>query len=142
MGLLKVLHTIDGKEYITHKHLKKEIRNEVYAHNGRVSLVKLQQVLNIDFTHIESKANELIKSDRNIQMVYGQLIEVGYIDRLSEEVNDNLQSAGFVKVAAMSKEYDLPGSFLIPELVSRLGTIIKGQLDNHNKDVIFTDAYL
>lgn len=142
MNLLTVLHTIDGKEYITPQHLKKEIKDELYVHNGRVSLVELQQILNVDFSHIEVKCKELIANDKTVQIVYGQLIDDGYLDRFADDINDNLQSAGFVKIAELSKESDLPGEFLIPQLIARLGTRIKGEIDKHNKDVIFTEAYL
>jgi len=44
-------------------------------HLGRVNLVEVQQALNVDFTHVEAKANELVKADRNLQMIYGQIIQ-------------------------------------------------------------------
>ena len=41
---------------------------------GRVNLVDLQQTLNVDLSHIESKVNELVKNDRSLTLVLGQLI--------------------------------------------------------------------
>ena len=35
MGLLEVVHTLDGKEYVTPHHLEKEVRDELTAHRGR-----------------------------------------------------------------------------------------------------------
>jgi hypothetical protein len=35
MGVLSVLHSIDGKEFITQKHMEKEIYDELYVHDGR-----------------------------------------------------------------------------------------------------------
>lgn len=32
--MLNVYHSIDGKEFITHKHLEKEIYDELYVHDG------------------------------------------------------------------------------------------------------------
>lgn len=37
-----------------------------------------------------------------------------YLDKLAEEINDNLQSSGQVTFAELSKTYDLPGDFLLP----------------------------
>ncbi|XP_076825187.1 E3 UFM1-protein ligase 1-like [Clavelina lepadiformis] len=142
MNLLDVMHSSDGKEYLTPKQLTREIKDELYMHGGRVNMVELQQALNVDYSHIEAKCNDLVKSDRKLQIIYGQIIERSYLDRLAEELNDNLQSCGQLTIAEVSKTYDLPGEFLIPELMARLGSIIQGQMDKHRKDSIYTEAYV
>jgi len=53
--LLNVIHTIDGKDFLTEKQVKKEIYDELYVHEGRINIVKLQTLLNIDISHIEVK---------------------------------------------------------------------------------------
>jgi len=35
MGLVEVVHTLDGKEYVTPHHLEKEVRDELTAHRGK-----------------------------------------------------------------------------------------------------------
>jgi len=142
MKLLNVLHTTDGKEYVTHQQVKQDIKNELCLKNGRISLVDLQQILNIDYSHVEAKCKEIVSSCRNISIVFGELIDDKHIDQLAEEINENLQASGFLKTAELSKEYNLPGSYIVPKLVERLGTIIKGEFDKHNKDVLFTDAFI
>lgn len=42
---------------------------------GRVNLVDIQQALNVDYSLIESKVNDLVKSDRGLTLVLGQLID-------------------------------------------------------------------
>ncbi len=42
---------------------------------GRINLVDLQQIIGVDFSHIESKANELVKGDGNLYLQLGQLID-------------------------------------------------------------------
>ncbi|XP_053396897.1 E3 UFM1-protein ligase 1-like isoform X3 [Mercenaria mercenaria] len=74
-GQLEVIYTVDGKEYITPQELVKEIKEELLVHGGRVNLVELTQILNIDFSHIESKANEIVSREKNIMLVLGQLID-------------------------------------------------------------------
>jgi hypothetical protein len=44
-GLLEIVHTLDGKEYVTPSQLDQEIRDELTAHGGRINIVDLQQVL-------------------------------------------------------------------------------------------------
>ncbi|XP_004083959.1 E3 UFM1-protein ligase 1 [Oryzias latipes] len=139
---LDVVHTLDGKEYITPAQISREIRDELYVHRGRINIVDLQQILNVDWVHVESRAAEIVKSDRGVQLVLGQLIEDTYLDRLAEEVNDKLQEAGLVSIAELCKTYDLPGDFLSEELSKRLGKLIQGEIDQHNRGVIFTRAFV
>ncbi|XP_072913602.1 E3 UFM1-protein ligase 1 [Hemitrygon akajei] len=139
---LDVIHTLDGKEYITPAQVAKEMQDELYIHGGRINIVDLQHILNVDLTHIESKASDIVRSNRDIQLVLGQLIDEAYLDRMAEEVNDRLQEAGLVTIAELCKLYDLPIDFLTEELSRRLGRIINGQMDTYDRGVIFTDAFI
>uniref|UniRef100_A0A8C0ZFV7 E3 UFM1-protein ligase 1 n=1 Tax=Cyanistes caeruleus TaxID=156563 RepID=A0A8C0ZFV7_CYACU len=49
---------------------------------------------------------------------------------------------GQVTISELCKTYDLPGDFLIQALSKRLGRIIHGQLDQENRGVIFTEAFV
>ncbi|XP_039915427.1 E3 UFM1-protein ligase 1 isoform X1 [Hirundo rustica] len=139
---LEVVHTLDGKEYVTPAQISKEIRDELQVCGGRVNIVDLQQVINVDLLHIENRANDIVKSEKGIQLVLGQLINESYLDQLAEEINDKLQETGQVTISELCKTYDLPGDFLIQALSRRLGRIIHGQLDQENRGVIFTEAFV
>ncbi|XP_033740513.1 E3 UFM1-protein ligase 1-like [Pecten maximus] len=142
LKLIEVIYTIDGKEYLTPQELAKEIKDEVMVHGGRINLVELQQILNVDFRHVESQVNEMIKHDHNLLTVLGQLISRSYLDNLAEEVNDKLQDQGHVTIAELTTLYDLPADFLSEHIHERMGKIIKGKVDTHDPDVIFTDAFI
>uniref|UniRef100_A0A3P8YPG7 E3 UFM1-protein ligase 1 n=1 Tax=Esox lucius TaxID=8010 RepID=A0A3P8YPG7_ESOLU len=139
---LDVLHTVDGKEYITPSQISREIKDELYAHGGRVNIVDLQKIINVDWVHVEARANDITRSDRNIQLVLGQLIDKNYLDQIAEEVNDKLQEAGMVNIPELCKIHDLPGDFLTEELSKRIGKILHGQMDEFNRGVIFTPAFV
>ncbi|XP_052032127.1 E3 UFM1-protein ligase 1 [Apodemus sylvaticus] len=139
---LEVVHTLDGKEYITPAQISKEMRDELHVRGGRVNIVDLQQVINVDLTHIENRISDIIKSEKRVQIVLGQLIDENYLDRLAEEVNDKLQESGQVTISELCKAYDLPGDFLTQALTQRLGRIINGHLDLDNRGVIFTEAFV
>ncbi|XP_036943202.1 E3 UFM1-protein ligase 1 [Acanthopagrus latus] len=139
---LDVVHTLDGKEYITPAQISKEIRDELYVHGGRINIVELQQILNVDWVHVENRASDIAKSDKGVQLVLGQLIDDTYLDRLAEEVNDKLQEAGLISIAELCKNYDLPGDVLSEELSKRLGKLIQGEMDQYNRGVIFTPAFV
>uniref|UniRef100_A0A8C8LQW9 E3 UFM1-protein ligase 1 n=1 Tax=Oncorhynchus tshawytscha TaxID=74940 RepID=A0A8C8LQW9_ONCTS len=139
---LDVVHTLDGKEYITPSQISREIRDELYVHGGRVNIVDLQKDINVDWVHVEARANDIARSDKSVQLVLGQLIDENYLNRVSEEVNDKLQEAGFVNIPELCKNYDLPGDFLTEELSKRLGKVIQGQMDEYNRGVLFTPAFV
>ncbi|XP_037837002.1 E3 UFM1-protein ligase 1 isoform X2 [Kryptolebias marmoratus] len=139
---LDVVHTLDGKEYITPAQISREIRDELYVHGGRINIVDLQQIINVDWVHVENRASDIAKCDKGVQLVLGQLIDDSYLDSLAEEVNDKLQEAGLISVAELCKSYDLPGDFLTEELSKRLGKLIQGEMDQYNRGVIFTPAFV
>ncbi|XP_064606518.1 E3 UFM1-protein ligase 1-like [Liolophura sinensis] len=140
LKLIDVLHTQDGKEYITPQNLSKEIRDELFVHGGRINLVELQQILNVDFSHVESKVSEIVRHDKNLTLILGQLIDMTYLERLADEVNDRLQEQGQVTIAELAKLYDLPGQFLSEVILEQVGNTIHGHVDNYNRDVLYTDA--
>ncbi|KAL9699990.1 hypothetical protein quinque_003431 [Culex quinquefasciatus] len=43
-GLLEVIYTTDGKEYLTQIHLKKKVRDEMFVRGGRINLIDLANV--------------------------------------------------------------------------------------------------
>lgn len=109
---LEVVHTLDGKEYVTPAQISKEIWDELSVCGGRINIVDLQQIINVDLLHIENRANDIVKSDKAVQLVLGQLINESYLDQLAEEINDKLQETGQVTISELCKAYDLPGDFL------------------------------
>ncbi|XP_068609640.1 E3 UFM1-protein ligase 1 [Brachionichthys hirsutus] len=139
---LDVVHTLDGKEYITPAQISREIRDELYVHGGRINIVDLQQIINVDWAHVESRASDIAKCDKGVQLVLGQLVEDAYLDRLAEEVNDKLQEAGLISIAELCKNVDLPGEFISEELSKRLGKLIQGEMDQYNRGAIFTPAFV
>ena len=127
------MHTIDGKEFITHKHLEKEIYDELYVHEGRINIVQLQSLLNIDISHIESKVGDIVKNDSNLNLILGQIISKyglasiiynlfifiyllfyfrDYMNKISEEINELLQEKGSVTLSELTNSYELPTDFM------------------------------
>ncbi|XP_069462524.1 E3 UFM1-protein ligase 1 isoform X2 [Ambystoma mexicanum] len=99
-------------------------------------------IINVDLVHIETRASDIVKTDRNTQLVLGQLVDDNYLDQIAEEVNDKLQETGQVTISELCKVYDLPGDFLAEVFTLRIGRIIHGQIDQNNRGVIFTEAFV
>ena len=141
-GMLDIIYTSDGKEYITPKQLQREISDEVYMSGGRIGIPELSNILTIDFSQIEAQANNLVKSDSRLFIILGQIISADYLDRIAEEINDRLQLEGTTSISVLTKEYNLPADFIFEQLTARLGSIIEGFQDESDPKVIITPGYL
>ncbi|XP_034253377.1 E3 UFM1-protein ligase 1 homolog isoform X2 [Thrips palmi] len=109
---------------------------------GRVSLVDLAEILNVDLSHITQKAAQLQSKSRNITVVLGQLINGTYITQLAEEINDLLVQRGFVSTNSLTQQYDLPNEFLQKVVQENLGKIIRAKQDPRDPNVFFTEAFV
>ncbi|CAI9721445.1 Hypothetical predicted protein [Octopus vulgaris] len=142
LKLIDVIYTTDGKEYLTLQHLDKEILDELYVHGGRINLTDLKNILCVDFSHIESRVNELIKTTPGLSFVLGQLINSNYKEYIAEEIDEKLQERGHVLLTDLVLHYDLPKNFITLLVQQNIGGTIKGHLDTSNKDVLYTELYV
>lgn len=141
-GLIEVIHTIDGKEYLTPNQLEREIRDELVVHGGRINLVDLQQIIHVDLSHIETKVNEIVHRDRFYNLIQGELLDKDYLDRLAEEINESLQESGQVMISDLAKSFDLPTEFIYSVIEPRIDIIIHGQIDPLNRNTLYTKAFI
>jgi Uncharacterized conserved protein (DUF2042). len=79
---------------------------------GRINLVELAKLLNVDLSQISARAAEIEKADNNCSLVLGQLIDTNYTNHIAEEINEKLQQQGQVTVGDLTRIYDLPSEFL------------------------------
>lgn len=42
--------------------------------SGRINVVDLAQIIGVDFSHVETKANEFVQCEPDVRTVLGQLI--------------------------------------------------------------------
>jgi hypothetical protein len=73
-GLLDVIFTIDGKEYLTPEQLRKEIEDELYVNGGRVNLVELSKILNVDFQKISIVADKIAEDSLDVSLILGEFV--------------------------------------------------------------------
>lgn len=118
-GLIKVIFTNDGKEYLTPSHLETEIKDELYFRGGRVNLVELSKSFNIDLSHIANTAQIICEEDENIYLILGQLVDEAYLQRIATEINEKLSQAGELNVSELTVLYDLPSDFLLQNVMEK-----------------------
>ena len=70
---LQLIFTKSGKEYLTPKQLRNEIEDEILAAGGRIALVELQPLVNVDMNHIEDMVGKMV-NNHSLRLVNGQLI--------------------------------------------------------------------
>uniref|UniRef100_A0A182IMR2 E3 UFM1-protein ligase 1 homolog n=1 Tax=Anopheles atroparvus TaxID=41427 RepID=A0A182IMR2_ANOAO len=141
--LIDVIYTNDGKEYLTQDHLEQEVQDELYMQGGRVNLVELAKVLNVDFGKVEYTAKRLVEQEPALHLLLGQLIDNTYTQRVATEINQQLSQHGEINVGKLTTTYDLPADFILNNIVLRnLGKIILAKQDSENRNVFFTQSYI
>jgi Mn-dependent DtxR family transcriptional regulator len=72
LGLVDVLYTSNGKEYLTPKQLRLEVGDEIMAHGGRINITELAPILNVDLPHVERAVDDLLHADDTLQLFRGE----------------------------------------------------------------------
>lgn len=142
-GLLEVIYTTDGKEYLTKSHLVHEVKDELFVRGGRVNLVDLAKALNVDFEKVQQAAEQVTREDETVKFILGQLLDETYLERVASEINEKLSLAGEINVADLTVQYDLPADFILNHIILKhLNRIIMGKQDSSNANIFFTQSYV
>ncbi|XP_011704580.1 PREDICTED: E3 UFM1-protein ligase 1 homolog [Wasmannia auropunctata] len=139
---LDIIFTNDGKEYVTPQHLGKEIKDELYIHGGKVSLVDLAQILNVNLSQVTKAVTEIEKHNKGLKVILGQLIDKSYISKIAEEINDKLVQHGCINVAELTLTYNLPADFLQSVVEKELGKIIHATQDSQDPKIFYTESFI
>lgn len=91
-------------------------------------MAEIQDVINVDITHVESKVHEMVKAAGGLHLIQGELVNSTYLDTIAEELNDLLQEEGQLSASSMCTRFNLPSDFLQEEVQKRLGRIIHGKV--------------
>lgn len=108
---------------------------ELVNEHGRIAVGELPNLLNIGLGIIEARVDPLLKKS-NLQYIDGVLISAIYLDKLAEEVNDNLQTEKELKFADLAVKYELPTNVITKELIARVGNFIQGEVSPDEKRLL------
>eukprot|EP01133_Synstelium_polycarpum_P014788 gene14788-17482_t len=139
LKMVEIIHTINGKEFITPKQLELEIRDELLRSGGRLTVSDLQPLLNVDLSYIQEKVNFIVSRDRSIQMHYGEVYTKYYLDSVVEEIHETLQEVGRLNLNDLAIRFDLNADILSDAIKNRLGRLIIGVFDG---DILYTQAHV
>lgn len=140
LGILsegELIHTLNGKEYLTIEHFRGEIQNALRQAGGRLSLVELPTIVGVDLVHCERQASVIVaESGGTILEVQGDLISTEYFDSIAAEIDDQLQDAGQIGIGELAAQYGLATEMVLNVVSARLGSAIHGERpaenDHHN----------
>ncbi len=141
LKLIDVIYTNDGKEYLTHDQLVREVKDEVYVAGGRIGVVELAKTINVDFGQIEYIVEKICKEEDDCYFILGQIITSTYLDNMATQINETLQQKGMVNITSVNT-IDLPLDFVRKHITARLGSIIEGFKDDVDENTIVTPSYI
>ena len=122
----KLIHSTNGKFYLTPAKLETEIITSVRDFGGRASIADISTDLGIDFTIVEETADAILEK-YNLIKLQGQILTPNYLENLGGQINTSLKSKGFVAIGEIARGHDLPGDFVIEKLLPFLDAQINSQ---------------
>ena len=105
-GKVNLLHTTSGKEYVVDGKANIEIVNEIKKRK-RVTTFELASYLELPIAVIEKKVDDLIKKNKNYLLIDGKIMTKEYLDKITEEINEEVNKQGSSSLAEISNKYDL-----------------------------------
>ncbi|RUS25600.1 hypothetical protein BC938DRAFT_471911 [Jimgerdemannia flammicorona] len=153
-----LLTTLDGKEFVTPARLDSEIEEAVSTKGGRVNVMDLQGVLNVDFRYIEARAKSLLERKRGAWVLLGgEIINSTFFDEMDTEINTILSDVGWVSIGTLCQNFHFSLHFLLQvrhrrctrpqkfltrlHIEDRLEKSIHGRTDMSFPGIVFTDRY-
>eukprot|EP00958_Prasinococcus_capsulatus_P028042 scaffold6233_cov348-Prasinococcus_capsulatus_cf.AAC.2 len=141
MGLLgdDLMHTVNGKEFITRKRLQQEMKSQLLASGGRLSLTDMSALIGVDLTHCEREAKSILEENPDYMLLQGELLVPEYFDGVAAELNETLQEEGQLHLAEVAKRFSLSAELMTSTITSRLGTLVDARMEG---SLLYTQAYV
>jgi hypothetical protein len=114
---VRLIYTSDGKEYLTHEQLDKEIKDLLAEQGGRINIIEIPKYLGINYEVIEKSMDNFVKNNK-VSLINGQLISKYYIDSIMEELYELVTDSGIVFLTDLTTRYNLPVDF-IKDIISQ-----------------------
>eukprot|EP00026_Physarum_polycephalum_P004173 Phypoly_transcript_04190.p1 GENE.Phypoly_transcript_04190~~Phypoly_transcript_04190.p1 ORF type:complete len:732 (+),score=177.63 Phypoly_transcript_04190:129-2198(+) len=138
--MLEVIFTNDGKQYLTPKQLELEIQDEILRSGGRINVIDLPPLLNVDSSHVEKKVETILSQDKDLTLVDGEIISSFYADRIVAEISEGLAESGQVVTQTLGARFGLGTAFLEKILTKKIAS---GKLKAHLQNgILYTNVFV
>eukprot|EP00755_Sulcionema_specki_P009878 Sspe_Gene.44877::Locus_22085_Transcript_1_1_Confidence_1.000_Length_2517::g.44877::m.44877 len=140
-GLIDVIYTTNGKEYVTPQQLIREIEDELLLRGGRVTVVDLPFVTNVPLVpHVEKAVEEVLKRRPGATVLNGDLIDECYKKGVVEEIKALVDQKGALQLSEAARRFKLDTSFLASLVTAALTSgSLEGTLDS---GFLYTERYV
>jgi len=134
-GQVRLVHTANGKEWLTPEQLDQEIQDALAVSGGRLNVTELPGEVGVAIEHVESRVDHLRKQDASLRKLQGELLTSQYVLGVAQEVGESLEEAGCLAVADLASRFSLPAEFIkeavlphvdAPGLVAKQNAIYTG----------------
>ncbi|KAG8346764.1 hypothetical protein TRVL_02413 [Trypanosoma vivax] len=131
-GLVELIYTVDGKEYLTWDQLRREVIDEVYVNGGRINVVDIHGLLNVHAVHVERILPEVLE-DRSLRIENGEVISDTFLNSAVQGAADLLNEQGFISITDFAKTHRFTSLFaegILTDAVAsgRLVAVIEGNM--------------
>ena len=75
--------------------------------SGRLSVIELPNHLNVGLGVIEDAVEVILKKDKTLTLINGQLIAGMYLERVCDEINDMLADRGQLFISELTTHFNL-----------------------------------
>uniref|UniRef100_A0AC35TUT0 E3 UFM1-protein ligase 1 homolog n=1 Tax=Rhabditophanes sp. KR3021 TaxID=114890 RepID=A0AC35TUT0_9BILA len=137
--VIDIIFTANGKEYVTRKHLRREVANECLDKKGRVSFDDMVLGLNVDYSHIVEAVKNLCEEDDSFITHGAELYTKDYMDDLCRKIEEKLNEKGRTTIFEITKSFDLPTIIIDTYIISQIGFKINALKDGES---IYTRKFL
>ncbi|KAF9575107.1 E3 UFM1-protein ligase 1 [Mortierella alpina] len=135
--LAHVTTSLDGRSFITHEQLRKEIALQLEKRND------LPKTLNANLNDIQERVMELVRSQAGaVLQVQDELLKIQYLEKMALQLKDELTERGYITVADMCRKYKFDIDFMRQFLRDRVGTDIPGQWDSVDRGLVIAPWFL
>eukprot|EP01060_Flectonema_neradi_P003377 TRINITY_DN12168_c0_g1_i1.p1 TRINITY_DN12168_c0_g1~~TRINITY_DN12168_c0_g1_i1.p1 ORF type:complete len:715 (+),score=115.62 TRINITY_DN12168_c0_g1_i1:85-2229(+) len=145
--IVDLVYTTDGREYVTKKHLEKEIRDEIDMRCGRVTAAELPNILNVSQLHIDNALQQLVTSHQYDGLYRltpsGEIITEAYLYGITEQIAHLLKSSGRLSLLDLARrfnlEFSLLSEYITAQLSSKKTPLLKVILE---ENYLYTEAFI
>ncbi|VDD76208.1 unnamed protein product [Mesocestoides corti] len=144
-GRLQLFRTINGRSLLTNNELNKEIFEELEAHGGHTTILEISKNLDVEYSLIESRVQELVASksndffDETCILVGGDLMTKSFVKSVAEEIRDRLEFRGSMSFVELTRMYNFPPQFIMDIINDYNGVLFN---IHKEEDKFYTDSFI
>eukprot|EP01028_Stygiella_incarcerata_P009133 TRINITY_DN423_c0_g1_i2.p1 TRINITY_DN423_c0_g1~~TRINITY_DN423_c0_g1_i2.p1 ORF type:complete len:856 (-),score=278.60 TRINITY_DN423_c0_g1_i2:56-2623(-) len=140
LGLVRFIHSVNGREMITPEQLIREIEMVIWQ-KRRISVVDIPNELGVDFVHVDSSISAVLERNaKEFQKIGNEILTQSYLDDLAVELSEELNMSGSMTVTDVATKKSLPAEFVVAFLKEQIYRgLLSAQMDGNT---LLTHSYL